>query len=224
MAPSMPAINVAVIEDAAYFDMTQNARDLEMFRTEANSGHLPSYYHEKPSQIKGVTVGNFAARHDVDFTLGEALASDEMCISIKNIDVTLRFKPVVYVADEFTDHACWFREILEHEAKHVSIDRELTEKYKSKIEEALMFAFEKTLDYSSGRIDAQDMEGARYKLTAAVDGALAAIFDSLMREREDKQLEIDNIAEYTRIARACPAAGVDEAIPTSFPVTDFAPE
>jgi hypothetical protein len=224
MAPPQPVVHVDVVEEAALFDMGKNASDLEIFRTEANSGHLPSRYHDEVHEIKGVTVGNFSASHDVEFRLGEAIASDEGCASIKNINITLRFKPIVYVANEFTDHACWFKEIFEHEARHVKIDRDLTAKYKTQIEETLAFAFKNPTDYSSGRIPPEDIEAARFRLNDAVGGALAASFDSLMREREDKQLTVDNMGEYTRIARACPAAGIEHAKPTPFPITDFASE
>ncbi len=224
MAPPSPVVNVEIVEDAAQFDLTRSAQDLEAFKTEANAGHLPSSYHvQTQSDIRGVTVGNFSARYDVDYRYGDAIASDEVCVSIAAVNVRLTLMPVVYVAREFTDHACWFSEIFGHEAKHVEIDRTFTADYSQTIKDLFAFAFSMPEDYSSGRVRADDVMTMQLMLGNAVDGSLSAILESMIRQRNDAQLAVDNVQEYIRIAQACPDQGIVQAVPTPLPATAPSP-
>ena len=213
--PPAPEIAVHVTEDPTVFDLDKNMDDLALFRNEANSGHLPSRYH---GDVGGVTEGLFKAYFDVSFHQGEGAGfANNNCVSIKAIDVHLVLEPTVYIASEFKDHVCWFREIFAHETKHVETDRAIARQYSDKIEEALDFAFENSGDYAFVEVPEDAVPVARRDLRAAVKGAVGELFGSMLRERMAAQLALDNPAEYTRIAQACPSIEREQVIPTALP-------
>lgn len=224
MAPPPPVINVTIVEDTMTFDLGKDSAHLEAFKTDADHGRIPSAYHSDSAfDVRGATIGNFRINQNVEYRYGDAIASDEVCVSIASINVTLTFSAAIYIASELAGHECWFSQILAHEAKHVAADRAITALYKDKIRDILEFAFNMPGDYSSGRIDSEDVMVTQLMLENAVEGATAAVFGSLMRERNTMQAEIDNLDEYIRIARACPEEGVERATPVPLPFVTSGP-
>lgn len=219
MAPPPPVINVEIVEDAITFDLSKNSEQLEAFKTAADRGHIPSAYHsDKVFDVRGVTVGNFQIDQSVTYRYGDAIASEDVCVSIAAIDVTLTFGAAIYVAREIAEHECWLSQILAHESKHVDADRTVSARYEDKIRDILAFAFSMPSDYSSGRISREDVTVMELLLDNAAQGATEAVFGSLMRERNAAQAEIDTLDEYIRIVQACPDEGVEKAVPTPLPV------
>lgn len=212
--PPAPDIKVHVTEDPTYFDLEKSRDDLALFRNEANSGHLPSRYH---GAVGGVMEGRFEAGFDVSYHQGLGAGFDRNCVSINRIDVHLVLEPTIYIASEFKDHACWFSEIFAHESKHVDVDREIAARYIGKIEAALGFAFQEPEDYAFVDVPDDSLAIAERDLEAAVKGAIGEMFGSMLRERMDAQVKIDNADEYIRIARACPSIEQDRVTPTALP-------
>lgn len=100
----------------------------------------------------------------------------------------------VFVARELAGEACWFREIIDHELKHVAGDRMLVRKYQDRIRDALMMAYASDESVPGGSRDDQGR---------AIVDTLGVMFEAMMRERAEAQRNVDSLDEYRGIMAAC---------------------
>ncbi len=195
-----PVVRIRVAETPAEFDLTRSVQELSRMPVGAPSPY-PSHYH---TEVGGVMNGEIALDHKETF--GGAQAGDKACVMLKQIEITLTISPTIYIASDFQDQTCWFREIFEHESKHVETDRALIKKYQARITDGLNMMLMMPSDYASGWIETSAVEGAQYDMQAGIENALEVLFNTMMRERAEMQREVDSVHEYNRIARACRAS------------------
>jgi hypothetical protein len=115
--------------------------------------------------------------------------------------VNLRFgyrQPRIYVARELTRDDCVQTEVLNHELKHVEVDRRLLAEYAPRIAATVTEAVGRLTPV---RTRTRDSAILRFKaeLTPVIDGEVRAF----LAERERRQAEVDTPAEYERVAKSC---------------------
>ncbi len=197
LAPVRPAIHIHVSETPVAFDLSQSIEDLNQVPIDTKSPY-PSSYH---TDVGGVMSGEVAVEHRLSFhkdKLGE-----NFCVSLGEVNITITTRPKIYIASDFQDQTCWFKQTFLHEAKHVEIDRALIEKYEGQFTDGLNMILMEPADYSSGWVESSAMAGAQYQIQFGVERALEVLFAKMVRERQEKQQEVDSLHEYTRISRAC---------------------
>lgn len=199
LAPAHPVINISTKETPVEFDLSQSVEQLNVMQIDTKSP-FPSHYH---TDVGGVMSGQVALEHAVKFEkehLGE-----QSCVSIKEINIEISISPTIYIASDFHDQACWFKQIFMHEAKHVEVDRAIMQKYAVQMTDAMNLLMMEPQDYSTGWMDAAALDTAQYDMRVGVEHALGVMFNKMMNERMEKQMAIDTVEEYAAIGRACPS-------------------
>jgi hypothetical protein len=125
----------------------------------------------------------------------------ENCFWYQSIDLTLRLRPVIYVASEIKRDRCYYNAIIEHEMKHVEVDRGLVRDYQNIIYD--------TIDNyvrQHGLVDqvptGQEKE-AQTQLAIALETELGKLHNRMHEERIIRQAQIDNVREYERVYEQC---------------------
>ena len=138
------------------------------------------------------------ARSEVDFDAPSLsdVASARECVA-PTVSVTLVLPPLdVYVAREFKPTSCAYREILNHELRHVQIYREALPRLEQQIRTAL------TARFGAGPVYAAPGQGIR-ALEHEIDDWLRPMIRAGLHRIELAQAAIDNDEEDFRLSHAC---------------------
>lgn len=148
-------------------------------------------------QVLGLTRGNAT----VSFASASPSIIDPTgrweCAS-PQITLTFGFSPMtVYVAREFPEGTCAYKEILEHEMRHVeayqkhiaSIEKELTESLNAR--------------FVTGAVWRGPVGQTAARLRQELDGRWAPYVQRQIKLVDEAQAKIDTAEEYERVANAC---------------------
>jgi hypothetical protein len=198
--PVPPAVSVQLLEGATVTSATHTVEDLEAM----NGSAAHSAYPEKfAGDVGGLMYGHVAIDHEIQFSRTSDGNGGFGCVAMRQVNVTLRVDPTIYIAAPYRTKECLFREIVGHEQHHVDVDRAIAEKYRGRIEDGLRMLFSQPADYSSGVITAADMAGTQKRMEKTMDNAIGVLFQDMQNERARAQHDVDSPAEYARIARTC---------------------
>ena len=202
VAAARPVVKVTTVEDAAGFDTTRTRSELAALDIDTDSP-WPEHFH---TEVGGATRGEISIDHKIKFQHLTDVNTGDGCIHYKAVEVTLRVKPTIFVASEYSGDSCWFGEIFRHESKHVEADRELLRKYARQMTDAINMAFIAPADYATGFMPAENMAGMQKEMEDTVVFALGVMFEKMMRERQEVQQAVDSLAEYAHVSAQCPGA------------------
>ena len=198
-----PAIDVKITDAQPRFDYSMTQKKMAEYATSAKLPAADVY----DLTVNAMSTGSMRIDRQVKFK-GEKLADKQVCVRVSEVSVHIHVDPVIYIAKELHDEGCEFKEYYLHEMKHVEEDRKLVEDYKAIIDRNMKFAFPEFSDYMIGPVPAAQAEQSAQALRENVEGVLTATFDSMMRERGERQRAIDSTGEYLRLARVCGEGGV----------------
>jgi hypothetical protein len=181
-----PIIEVSVTPPTVVLKTDLSTRILSTRSRDASGNH----------SVMGMTAGHTLADVSLDGpTLLNASRTRE-CISPR-IDVLLRFEPLdVYIAREFTQHSCAYREVLKHEMQHVKIYADGL----ARIER--MVLAELTLRYGGKPHYAKAGQGLD-SLHEQLNGWLQPMLREELAQVEVLQAQLDSTEETEILSRAC---------------------
>ena len=117
------------------------------------------------------------------------------------MDVNININPKILIASDHKKGECRHNAILNHEMKHIFIDREIVRKYVPLIKREMEQAAIKV-----GIVGPKDARNAKLfqdKITDYMDGRLKIITTKMYSERSQNQQGIDSLAEYNRVSAEC---------------------
>jgi hypothetical protein len=193
---------VTVSEDPIRFNTDKTRRQLASFDIDTVS----PYPEEFSPEVGGLTHGGISMNHALRFRKSVDPVTHAGCVQLDEVNINLHINPTVYIASDMPNQSCWFKEIFQHERKHVETDRALTVKYQQRFKDALNMIFMTPADYTAGPMPESAMDGEDEYIHKSVEAALKAVFDQMQNERHDAQAQIDTLQEYQRLARACGSA------------------
>jgi hypothetical protein len=140
---------------------------------------------------------------DTQFSLAWQKNTDESvnCSWYDHVNLTLKLKPVIYVASEIPNDSCMYREVLNHEYKHYQTDYNISKDYQVIFQDELQ-NFLQQADVI-GPYGKDDQEKVKIELTKRLDKVISAVNDRMKVERIKRQSMIDSREEYERVAHAC---------------------
>jgi hypothetical protein len=160
----------------------------------------PQIYH---LTLDSVMSGQMVALHDTKMRQSTDQKTGATCLGLTRITVTLRMRPVIYMASEFRKTECQYKALLEHEMKHVKTDDDLMTEYTQRIREGLQFAFNGDADSLVGPVPLTEIGDAKRLLAAHVAGSVNSLFNMMMQERIARQHQVDTLNEYALLTNAC---------------------
>ena len=148
-------------------------------------------------QVLGLTRGN-ATVGFASNTPGIIDPTGRWECTSPQITLSFGFSPMtVYVAREFPEGTCAYKEIREHEMRHVeayqkhiaSIEKELTESLNAR--------------FASGALWRGPVGQSAARLRQELDARWAPYVQRLIKRVDEAQAKIDTAEEYERVANAC---------------------
>ena len=196
--PDAPEIYVKPQAYATQYNHRYSVEDL----TNRGTDTISPYPRHAITKTGGITESEIEFRTNMQFQYQSYPTLGVGCIYFDRIDVTIQLDPTIYIAKDFAKHTCDYKEVLTHEKKHVTVDKEVLNKYARKIGEALRLSVNNAPGrgpYPIGRL-----EEIQTDMQAYIASVIKTQQSLMEEERFRRQQDVDSLEEYERIRRACP--------------------
>ena len=158
-APSKPIVKVVPSKSTISYDFSVPQSGLNKKQIDTESPYGPG--HE--TEVGGLMSGEISIESRMSFIQSQYTHLNKVCLHYDRIEVTLHINPTIYVASDYPQGTCKHNAIIEHEKKHVKVDRIVVNRYASRIAKAITLALNK-YGSSYGPYDIADMEKAQDNL------------------------------------------------------------
>ena len=191
-----PKINVRPLTADIIYDKTKTAAELSKLKS-----NTISPYGLGTDQITG------GLRHDqptietaVRFKILQDPTTQSVCLTYDTINVDIKLQPKIYIAREFNTGRCGFK-VLEHEKKHVHVDRKVISKYSKLMGKAIQNAVNQA--GAIGPFPSARTEELQTMMQTNISNALNSVMLSLTNEMNLLQQQVDSKEEYDHVGSYC---------------------
>lgn len=192
-----PQVSVTPQTQEISYDYDQTSAALSAMKSDTVSPYAPD---------ADVTTGGLRAdrpetRIEVRWNILEYPVLGLVCLSYDRVDITTTLKPKIYIAKDFTTDRRCKAAILEHEKKHVLVDRQIINKYAPKIGQAV----KDTIDEAGalGPYKKDELDHWQKQMIEHVEAAAARHRLQMEKEMRARQAEVDSLEEYNRVSKIC---------------------
>lgn len=191
-----PSITVKIETEEIDYDYSHTAAALGLMKTDSVSPYSPG----ADTVSGGLREDHPEIRSQVGWELMSEPYRKIGCLSYDKIDIVIHLDPKIYVAKEFNSGAC--REaILQHERRHVEVDRKVMNKYGASIGQAVQAAVNSA--GALGPFKLEDQEKMKALSSSHIESAINT--QKLLMEQEMRRLQgqVDSLEEYKRVSAQC---------------------
>lgn len=192
-----PHITVIPSTENISYNFTLSEKQLNAFSIDTKNPYGGNII----SDVGGLMKGGIQTEQKMTFGTMTNNDTSEVCYWFNTIDVKIHISPIIYIADKFPKGSCKFNAIMEHEKKHVVVDREIVNKY------AVIIGNRLKSEISSARIYGPVAKSKESLLGDKMRGKMKEILDDITKqmsaERQQRQQAVDSLEEYERVNNLC---------------------
>ncbi len=193
---SAPQINVVVKSDEIDYDYSRAAGQLKALENNPASPYPP-----------GADTATGGLRDDHP-TIGTNVTLDILsnawrkqgCVRYRAVDIEIHLRPKIYVAKEFDTGTCR-QAVLNHELKHVRVDREVMNKYAGLLAPAVQGVVNRTGALGPFRVE--DTEAVKAQAAGYVTAETDRLEKTMEEELKARQRGVDSLEEYGYVGSFC---------------------
>jgi hypothetical protein len=196
-AQKRPEIRVRWKTDEIRYNFTKSRAQLGNMPIDTKSPYDKNVH----TEVGGLMRGGLEVRTNTEVSQLSYEQVRMRCLWVSELDIVIHINPIIYVASEFPKGTCMHNSVLEHEFKHIAVDRAIASKYKSKIRDVMGKAV-----YKIGIIGPRrDIEVKRIhnQINQYIEQNIKQITDQMYAERRKLQQGVDNFEEYERVRKSC---------------------
>jgi hypothetical protein len=162
--------------------------------------------HWMDGPAKGFGATSVSAKAKWTLTVRSMQRADGgFCTVLQHVVMELSARTEVSIAKEIPRGSCVWNIVVDHERKHVNLDRKMFPYLSKEIEQRVRARF-------PGAVAAPDMDTGERILSASLEKFINAIVAEFAAKRNERQLTIDTRREYERPRRACGDPAVDDIL------------
>ena len=159
------------------------------------------YSHTENTYVGGLMEGEIQIRSNVNIQRATHPTTRQTCFWYDTVNIQIEIDPTILVAREFPRGTCQHNEILNHEKKHVAVDRIIVKKYRKVMEGYLRDILTRVSVY--GPVHAAKAPAVKKEMSDYIEKALDNVTTKMYAERRQRQQAVDNKNEYDRVSNAC---------------------
>lgn len=197
-ARKTPEVSVIAKNSNVRYDHSRSQAELEQLKTDT----ISPYGADVQTHVGGLMSGEVRTAHNIRFVQEHFPRQHRACVYIDKIDVTIEIRPTIFIANEYPKTGCMYRAIMEHEKKHVAVDREIISKYKVQISRAVKEELARGQNVY-GPVDIRSVGGKQEEIQARVTGVIKTLSANMGVERRKRQQAVDTLEEYERVKAKC---------------------
>ncbi len=192
-------INIIPRTEKVEYDSSQTLKQIQGYSMDT----VDPYGFHGTTITQGFMQGKIGLEHKIKFGQVKNKANIS-CVWYSDITVEIFIDPKIVVAKELYRDPCMRRAIVNHELKHVRVDREMVNKYAKSMGQKLLTAL-KSRGFESGPIYSERTADVMKKMQRVVHQILELEYQKLGIERREKQREVDSLEEYKSVDSQCPS-------------------
>jgi hypothetical protein len=186
-----PAIKVKLVEEKLDHDSTQGLQALTRKMRPNEDPTIKSIY------SFGLTSVEWRSQADLELT-GMPVGATSYCWYVAEVSMTITLRSTVFVAKEIERDSCPWREVMNHEQKHVTLNAKMFSRLPGDLKPKISAV-------AKGGILTREGAAAMAAFRPKIEKAIATALDDFSTAREKQhRTEIDTKAEYDRVDAACP--------------------
>lgn len=193
-----PRIDISASDTSVRYDHTKYQTQLDQLGSDTKS----PYGKGVQTHVGGLMSGEVSVSQNIRIMQETYPSLNTGCLYIDSVKVNIHIKPTIYIAKEYSQNSCMYKAVMEHEKKHIAVDRKIVNKYTNLIVYGLDKALKKAGyaqgPFSTGRLPAEQKRIQDY--TQAIVNAYA---QQMTEERKKLQQDVDSLQEYNRVNNLC---------------------
>ena len=192
-----PSITVKVKTDEIDYDYAKSASELSKMKSDSVSPYAAG----ADTISGGLREDHPEIRSQIEWNLQYEPRKNIGCMWYDTIAISVQLKPKIYVAKEFYASPACRDAILQHERRHVEVDRKVMNKYAAAMGKAVQAAVNKA--GAVGPFNLDDQEKMKTMSSRHIESALDS--QRLLMEKEMRVLQgqVDSLEEYKRVSAFC---------------------
>ena len=161
------------------------------------------YGYNHVTHTNGFMEGRIALTSDVKLDYKQAPQMMAFCIWYDKVTIEFNISPTIVIAKEVAEDRCMYNAVLEHEMKHVNVDRKIVNKYSKTIGQKVFDGL-KQRGFIAGPIAPEDTRQISDRMRRTVAQLIEFEHKKMEIERAEKQQAVDNLEEYKSVQAKCP--------------------
>lgn len=155
------------------------------------------------SVTQGFMAGRISMIPRVKLDYSQNKYNGTVCIWYDTIDIEIAIDPKIYIGKEVYYNQCQRKATLDHEMKHVHVDRQIVNKYAA-IMGQKVFDTLKQRGFAAGPVPGARAQDAANEMQNTVIRLVEHEYKKMGLERMDLQRAVDSKEEYDRVDALCP--------------------
>tara|TARA_Y100001934_G_scaffold18405_1_gene21516 strand:+ start:29 stop:733 length:705 start_codon:yes stop_codon:yes gene_type:complete len=192
-----PSIAIKMSSTSIEYDFSKSQDQLQNFKIDTKS----PYDNTAHTKVGGLMNGEISVNSQVSFGWAQNKRDGSSCYWYNDIEVKMHIRPIIFIASEHEKGTCSHNAIMEHEMKHVKVDRAMLKKYSDLIESDLRKVVRKV--GTVGPVSRRSTERARSKMMRIVEKTVNNRTEAMYAERRKLQQAVDSLEEYERVQAQC---------------------
>lgn len=194
-----PRINIRPQTKAIQYDLDTPSAEL----TAKGSNTISPYGIEADTITGGLRHDHPLTKTSLSYHYIKDPRSQTICMAYNEITLEVILQPKIYIAEEFNRGRCAV-EVLEHEKKHVKVDRQVINKYTKLMGKAI----QQTVNQVGivGPFPISREENMKKMMSSNIQNAISSVELAMLNEMNYLQQQVDSRAEYDRIGQYCESA------------------
>ncbi|NTU76876.1 MAG: hypothetical protein HGA90_03550 [Alphaproteobacteria bacterium] len=190
-----PSVTVVPIYAPLRYDHAHSLSQIQQL-----AGHAKKIDRGGSREISiGLTASSMSFVSSYSVIMSSELSSPMVCGQISRFELQFGFDDtLIYLARELPYPSCGYDSVLNHEMRHVDVDRRLMSSYLPQLS-ALVGQRLRAI----GVVRAGSADGAEDVIKREVDAYLQELETAISSVREVQQEEVDTREEYLRISQSC---------------------
>lgn len=194
--PVAPIINIKPVTADIQYDFSKTDQQL----TAMKSNTISPYGINADMVTRGLRHDKPTMDYNIQFGSAVHPSSGTFCVWYKQIDINIKLSPKIYIAKGYNKGKCG-QFILNHEKKHVLVDRQVMNKYAQMMGKSVQNAV--NMAGALGPYNMDKVDSVRDGMSKHIDSALQSVLLLMQNEMNNKQQAIDSKEEYDAGHEAC---------------------
>lgn len=197
--PKPAQINVVPKSAPLKYDTSQSMAQLQQHDIDT----INPYGFGTSSHTNGFMRGQIAMKSAVELDYKFLERYNAACIWYEEITLTIEITPEIVIASEVAADKCKFEAVKEHELKHVTVDREIVNKYARTMGQKIFDGL-KQRGFIAGPVPANRAQETAARMQETVMQLVELEQKKMEIERAERQQAVDSLEEYQRVSALCP--------------------
>lgn len=197
--PKPASINVRPQSDALQVISKYTLGELQQVETDTVNPHSFSDF----SVAHGFMRGMIRMQPAIKLDYSADPRTGRVCLWYDEITVNVRLTPQIYIAKEVHEDRCMRKATMDHEMKHVRVDREVINEFSRSVGKAIFEALQER-GFKAGPMPAAMSRDAADRMRRTVYQIVEHEYKKLELIRTERQRAVDSREEYDRVQAQCP--------------------